>query len=316
MNEKPMFSVVIPIYNKGPHITRAINSVLKQTVSDFEILLINDASTDNSMEEAKKIIDSRIRIFNREQPGPGGYAARNLGILQATAEWVAFLDADDEWFPDHLEKMLSLSIQFPGINIMGCGWAFNRQNVSIRNKYFISNFYKGNHILDVKTYILKYINKQPALWTSIACVKLSSPIVKDLFPDANKAKRGGDLYAWLKMICYHKEMAWSAHLGAIYHQDSVNMVTKLASSMPNLMEREIYEDLGKNLDSKEKKLLKSYLNIQLRNAWIGNIARSNPNFKLLPRIYFGGNIFIVFILILISISPKFILKILVKLKMR
>ncbi|MDI9370841.1 MAG: glycosyltransferase family A protein, partial [Synergistota bacterium] len=71
----PFFSAVIPVYNKGPHVARAIRSVLAQTWQNYELLLINDASTDESLEEMQKYTDPRIRILHRDTPGPGGYAA-------------------------------------------------------------------------------------------------------------------------------------------------------------------------------------------------------------------------------------------------
>ena len=92
-------SVVIPLYNKGPHIARSINSVRSQTFQDFELIIVNDASTDNSLGEVARFKDPRINLYHREKPGPGDYAARNLGIEKAKAEWIAFLDADDEWMP-------------------------------------------------------------------------------------------------------------------------------------------------------------------------------------------------------------------------
>jgi len=84
MQNIPFFSVVIPIYNKGPHIHRSISSVINQTFQNFELILVNDASTDNSLEEIQKFTDEHIRLFQRTQPGPGGYAARNLGIEKAS----------------------------------------------------------------------------------------------------------------------------------------------------------------------------------------------------------------------------------------
>lgn len=71
----PFFSIIIPVYNKGPHIQRSISSVLNQTFQNFELILINDASTDNSLEEMQKFTDPRIRILYRSEPGSGGYAA-------------------------------------------------------------------------------------------------------------------------------------------------------------------------------------------------------------------------------------------------
>lgn len=102
------FSVVIPLYNKAPYICRAIDSVLRQTLKPVEIIVIDDCSTDGGPDKVAAYADTRIRIVNRDVPGPGGYAARNLGVLQATGEWIAFLDADDEWHPGHLEHMSML----------------------------------------------------------------------------------------------------------------------------------------------------------------------------------------------------------------
>ena len=117
----PFFTAVIPVYNKGPHVARAIKSVLDQTFQDFELVLVNDASTDNSLAEMKRFADPRIRILHRDSPGTGGYAARNLGIGEAKAEWVAFLDADDEWYPKHLERMKEIIAKFPDVKFFNCG---------------------------------------------------------------------------------------------------------------------------------------------------------------------------------------------------
>src|SRR5690554_2524745 len=116
----PFFSVVIPVYNKEPHIARSINSVLNQSFQDVELIIVCDPSTDNSNAEVAKFTDPRIRVFHRDEPGPGGYAARNLGIKEAKAEWIAFLDADDEWYLDHLAEMKNLFVDFPNVSVMSC----------------------------------------------------------------------------------------------------------------------------------------------------------------------------------------------------
>jgi glycosyltransferase involved in cell wall biosynthesis len=103
-------------------VARSVGSVLNQTFRDFELIIINDASTDGSVEEVQKFNDPRIRLLHRDEPGPGGYAARNLGIKEARGKWIAFLDADDEWYPEHLWKMKELSIRYPEVYFMGCGW--------------------------------------------------------------------------------------------------------------------------------------------------------------------------------------------------
>ncbi|MGB9938210.1 glycosyltransferase family 2 protein [Methanosarcina sp.] len=99
-------SVVIPVYNKEPHVKRALRSVLNQTVQDFEMIVINDRSTDKSLQEVKSFSDPRIRLISQENSGVS--IACNRGIDEAKSELIAFLDADDEWIPDYLETILRL----------------------------------------------------------------------------------------------------------------------------------------------------------------------------------------------------------------
>src|SRR5699024_163714 len=124
----PFFSVVIPVYNKGPHISRAIESVLKQTFTDFELLVVCDPSTDNSTDMVEKYRNEGITILHRDKPGPGGYAARNLGIINSKGQWIAFLDADDEWVCNHLELLFHLTSDYPDAKILGAGWLVKEHN--------------------------------------------------------------------------------------------------------------------------------------------------------------------------------------------
>jgi len=105
------FSVVIPLYNKALHIERALKSVFKQTCQDFEIIVVNDGSTDNGREIVEDIHDSRIRLINQSNEGVS--VARNNGVEAANNKFVAFLDADDEWLPDFLENIIVLRNNFP-----------------------------------------------------------------------------------------------------------------------------------------------------------------------------------------------------------
>lgn len=103
-----MISVVIPLYNKAHTIVNTLNTVFKQTYQDFEVLIVNDGSTDNSVEVINQaFIDSRIRIVNQSNAGVS--AARNRGIQEARGEWISFLDADDEWLPNYLESVFHVT---------------------------------------------------------------------------------------------------------------------------------------------------------------------------------------------------------------
>lgn len=121
------FSVVIPLYNKEKHIQRAIRSVLAQTCQDFELIIVDDGSTDASYEMASAIQDPRIRIIRQENQGVS--AARNRGVAEAQYDWVAFLDADDEWLPEFLQQMAHLITEFPDCGVYGCpAYTFDGKN--------------------------------------------------------------------------------------------------------------------------------------------------------------------------------------------
>ncbi|QYS89019.1 glycosyltransferase family 2 protein [Flavobacterium davisii] len=92
---KLTFSVIIPLYNKENYIYNTLTSVIDQSYSNFEIIIVNDGSTDKSLEIIQNINDSRIRIFNQQNKGVS--SARNLGIKNAKGTLIAFLDADDLW---------------------------------------------------------------------------------------------------------------------------------------------------------------------------------------------------------------------------
>lgn len=107
MTSKPLISVVIPAYNREVTIAYCLQSVLKQTYTKFEILVVDDGSTDTTIEKIKQIVDKRIRIIRMPKNG-GAQAARNLGIQKAKGQWIAFLDSDDYWLLDKLEKQVKL----------------------------------------------------------------------------------------------------------------------------------------------------------------------------------------------------------------
>lgn len=97
-------SVIIPLFNKAPFVGRALSSVLAQSFSDFEVIVVDDGSTDSGAEIVEALAEPRVRIIRQTNAGPG--AARNRGLSEAQGEFVAFLDADDEWLPEYLEDSL------------------------------------------------------------------------------------------------------------------------------------------------------------------------------------------------------------------
>jgi glycosyltransferase involved in cell wall biosynthesis len=133
MDLKPTVSVIIPTYNRAHLIGRAIQSVLKQTYQDFEVIVVDDGSIDNTEEVVKKIQENRVYYYKHDK-NKGGSAARNTGISLAKGEYIAFQDSDDEWLPEKLEKQIGV---------------FNNQTKNVGVVY--TGFYRieGNN----KTYI-------------------------------------------------------------------------------------------------------------------------------------------------------------------
>jgi glycosyltransferase involved in cell wall biosynthesis len=107
----PAISVIIPVYNGEKTIQRTVNSVLNQTFTDFEIIVINAGSTDSTVEIIAQINDSRLRVYT--YPKANVAVNRNLGFENATGEFVSFLDADDLWTPDKLEAQYNALVKNP-----------------------------------------------------------------------------------------------------------------------------------------------------------------------------------------------------------
>ena len=103
----PLISVIVPVYNAASSLHRSLGSVLRQTLPDFELIVIDDCSTDESADilEEYRVIDDRVRIFSTtKNSGPG--VARNVGLKNARGKFIAFLDSDDFWMNNKLERQI------------------------------------------------------------------------------------------------------------------------------------------------------------------------------------------------------------------
>ncbi len=116
----PAVSVIIPLYNKGRFIRRTLESVAAQNVADLEVIIVDDGSTDGGADVVRGFSDSRFRLAVQANAGPG--AARNCGLRQARAPYVAFLDADDCWLPGFVQQNLALLERYPKAAAVSCGW--------------------------------------------------------------------------------------------------------------------------------------------------------------------------------------------------
>src|SRR5690606_23840427 len=143
-----------------------IESALKQSFSDFEIIIVNDGSTDDSLKIAKSIDDLRLTIFSTENKGVSH--ARNYGVSKAKSEFIAFLDADDLWEINHLENLHKLINNYPGCGLYATAYTKKLNNTYLRSKFNgIPTSLNWSGILD--NYFKSSINNTIA-WTSAVAI--------------------------------------------------------------------------------------------------------------------------------------------------
>ncbi len=258
-SDNVIFSVVIPLFNKAPHIERAIASALAQTLPPHEIIVVDDGSTDGSLEIVRAMKDARITVLTRSPPGPGGYAARNLGVEKATGDWVAFLDADDLWYPDHLINLSNA--------IMACmvpvGCAFSRfvlrQKGQDRKHPVADRILKPSQANDLTIVLRAWIAvRKCPLWTGAVAFRRDILIQAGLFP-AGQARRGGDKDLWLRCLAL-SATAYAPQISAEFHQDTVNRVTVTTRHADVPIICKSIADLTKNASPRNRRLLKGLSN--------------------------------------------------------
>lgn len=145
-------SVVIPAFNREKYIVKCLDSIVNQSYKPYEIVVIDDASTDNTVALVEEYSNTIIKIIKCKKNG-GAQKARNIGIKEATGEWIAFMDSDDEWLPDKLEKQKKM-IEILGYNVCA-GGAFVCKKDS--NKKWLCDGKSGyvyEEVLKLRTYLL------------------------------------------------------------------------------------------------------------------------------------------------------------------
>lgn len=139
-----MFSVIIPLYNKAAFVKRAIDSVFSQTFQNFEVIVVDDGSTDGGGALVSQLYGDQVNVIKQENAGVS--VARNTGVIHARYPWIAFLDADDHWSPYFLEKNLEVISDNENVNIIGSHYSsaisdleMNQSNLRV---YLIENYFK------------------------------------------------------------------------------------------------------------------------------------------------------------------------------
>lgn len=146
----PFFSVIISVYNKASHISATIDSVLNQSYSEFEVIIINDGSTDDSKMILDALEDPRIQVLHQDNQGVSH--ARNKGIVLAKAKYIALLDGDDQWHPDYLKRMYGTIQSYSDYSVFTCAIAHKYSDAIVPVPYsfeqnsdvLILNYFKAS----------------------------------------------------------------------------------------------------------------------------------------------------------------------------
>jgi glycosyltransferase involved in cell wall biosynthesis len=198
----PRVSVVIPLYNKAESVLAAVGSVLRQSYPDFELIVVDDGSTDSSASVAAGIGDRRIRLVAQANAGPG--AARNRGLGEARGEYVAFLDADDEWAPGFLELAVTALDGHPecGAWVSGrwVGPARASQGRRNRRMGLTGGAWRLPHHAAPKA-LKFYVD-----FCHSSCVVARRSLVQRYggYYDADRSTYGEDSYLWLMFVMNHR----------------------------------------------------------------------------------------------------------------
>jgi glycosyltransferase involved in cell wall biosynthesis len=200
----------MPLFNKEREVNRAIRSVLAQTFDNFELLVVNDGSTDRGAEIVAALKEPRIRII--QQANEGVSAARNHGIEEAKANLIAFVDADDEWLPDFLETIHRLQNIHPYCSVFATNYAYRNIDGSMMATIIrglpdtiwegvLEDYFKVASISD------------PPIWSSAVAVRKEAISSIGGFP--NGVSAGEDLITWAKLASKYR-IAYSTHPHAVF----------------------------------------------------------------------------------------------------
>lgn len=208
------FSIIIPLYNKAPYIRKALESVFAQTYTDFELIIVDDGSTDDSACIVQQFIDERLKVKGEETSGAvtstynlspityklsvrlitqsnaGVSAARNSGVATSSGEYIAFLDADDWWEPTYLEKMAKLIEDYPDVGLYASNYMYYKLG---KTRVAVNNIETG-YFNYPKAY---YEGSAMPIWTGAAMIPRKVFDEMGGFPLG--IKLGEDFLLWAKI---------------------------------------------------------------------------------------------------------------------
>ena len=248
----PKFSIIIPLYNKEKDIKNTLDSVFEQSFNDYEIIIINDGSTDASEKIVSTINDERVQLFSKKNEGVS--VTRNYGVDKANANHIVFLDADDYWYPNHLENLNSLIINYPKESWYATAYEKKHHNKMITPmstplleqeghwKGIVAEYFK-NSLIDCLA------------WTSAVCMKKSFFNNLNGFDTTITHGAGEDTDLWLR-AALKSPLIFSTIISARHNLDGSNRISNTPTLKRTYMDMDKYEQ-----EAIKSHYLKKYLDL-------------------------------------------------------
>ncbi|MEL1255297.1 glycosyltransferase family 2 protein [Flavobacterium sp. DGU38] len=235
----PYFSIIIPLYNKENFIENTLKSVLNQNFTDFEVIIVNDGSTDSSEEKVLQFNDSRVHYYRQKNDGVS--AARNYGIEKAKSDYIAFIDADDYWYPGFLGEMFKNIKTCPELKVFSAAIEIETSKSVIPAHYSI----KKTGDFEVVNYF-KGSSKRTVLCSSSAIFH------KTVFEHSGsfdtKIKSGEDTDLWIRIgLAYPIHFSWKILARYTYDPDSLSKKHKITIDSINFYKYQLLEETNPEL---------------------------------------------------------------------
>lgn len=235
----PYFSVCIPLYNKANFITETLKSVINQNFSDFEVVICDDGSSDNSLKRVEQFDDDRIKLIQQENKGAS--AARNRAVKKSSGEYIAFLDADDLWYPNHLSDLRYLIDNYKQAKL----YATNYEVLMYGSQKRLPFFSKELDIGIVKDYFL-------ASLSDMVMTCYNSAVHHSVFDKIgyfNTAYRTGQDVDFAIKANLTFQLAYHSSLSVTYRRETENNLAKSMHNLDRLKYIEAYDEIAKNNES-------------------------------------------------------------------
>lgn len=299
------FSVIVPVYNKERHVAASIASALAQSHAPTELILIDDASTDGSraiLDDLASQHPGLIRLLVRDTPGPGGYAARNLGIEQARCDWIAFLDADDLWHSHHLADLAEAAAAHPATGCLSTRYDHVHADRRYAAPLSAALEAAAGRELDLATFLSVWLAQGDCpIWTSAAAFSRETLLRAGLFPEG-RARRGGDKDLWLRAVA-QSPFVYVPRVSAEFHRDSDNKVSKTAgiTDLPIIVSTA--RELAARAAPVERRLLRRLINQQIGLYFRFSFKQARISPKLLDGLCLPEGLGLYLMIVLMRLVP-------------